>query len=185
MAQILVYLLIVLFISEVLIIKLDKKYILKQLLKGKYYSLEVMSGYRFMQYLLFYLFFMISLSIVLYENFELSFFLLAFLLTLLFVVLFFLTYQKLKRFKEEKEKILKEGVLVEGKVIQEHIEEIKGHKSYYMLVEYKQNDEVKRFMTPQVEFSFVNLMDKSVQVYLYEDRVFVTHFQLDFSKLRK
>lgn len=182
LAQFLVYVMVAIFFLIVFLIKYNKNNISRQLNNGKYYSIEITGGPLCLILLLFLVCLYIPFFIILSTGeFIIELLIILIIITFIFIILFYFFLKEKSKFSKNKKEILKNGIMVEGVVKEQHVEETMrqgSHKAFYMIVEYVYNGEKLNYVTPQVEFNFFQLIDLKVDVYIYNDRVFVTNFKL-------
>lgn len=183
-SQITVYAVLGIFIMLILVIIYDKKLEKKQLKEKVYYALEKIQITRYLEYFLFVSFFDVVLSMcLLADGFNITILATIIVITLLFIIIAYLYTRQTIKFMKEKKQILKNGIKVEGTVKDEYVEESYSHgnstsKLFFMIVEYTYNGKKETYITPQVNFTFYQLKDTNVDVYIYNDKVFVTNFKL-------
>lgn len=168
------------------IVKCNAKIIQKQVRKGKYYSIESRSILTYLQVWLFLAFFDSLFLMILLQETNVPIFAAMLFITLVFVILTIFSIKEKIKFNNEKREILNNGIKIEGKVKREYVEETTSApdiehgamKSIYMIIEYQYNNEIKNYITPQVEFRFDQLSDESVDVYVHNSKIFVTNFKI-------
>lgn len=89
------------------------------------------------------------------------------------------------KFLERKEKIIKNGLKVPGKIIGVELinqrEDTKGRIRYdrSLNIEYFYNNQKMTFQTPAISFSNKDLVSDDVDVYIFESEVYVDNFKFN------
>lgn len=181
MDQIIIYILICIIIGMFILLACNKHVKKKQLKERKYYSVENKNIFTYLQIFLFLSFFEVALLIPVVNNeVSLALILLLIMLPIIFILLIYFSLIQTIKFKKEKHRIMKKGIRVPGTIKDEHMQEGYGRKPkhYYMIVEFMHNGIRREYITPEVEFNLFQLASTDVDVYVSEDKVFVTNFKL-------
>ncbi len=104
---------------------------------------------------------------------------------------FVFAYIKKRKFINKRNTIIENGIKLPGTIIdtitvydidRSMNERDNSQRYYYFVVEYNYKGQTKKFNTPYISFSPSNLLSKDVDVYIYNDEIYVDNLKFKNTK---